>query len=344
MVSLDIFHQDAFSTLEMTSAIEKVPFLPSALGELNIFTPNPIRTTGLIVEERDGQLSLIPTSERGTPPPSERTTEKRQVRYFEAPRLVQGDTIYARELQNIRSFGKESELMQVQEEVARRLTGPTGIVRNIEYTWEHMRLGAIQGQVLDADGSTVVYNWFDEFGITPPTEVGFNLPANTEGSLRPLCNQVVRGVARASKGAFKPNSKVYALCGDQFWDELTNHTDVLKTYYNWQAAQELRQGQAFEAMKFGGIYWFNYRGSDDASTVAVATDRVKFFPVDAPGVFEVAQAPADRFEYVNTPGKPVYIYPIFDRDRNEWWRVEAYSFPLFICKRPEVLWSGRAGA
>lgn len=342
MVSLDIFHQDAFSTIEMTSAIDKVPFLPSALGDLNIFAPTPIRTTALMVEQRDGQLSLIQTSERGAPPNSERTTEVRKARYFEVPRLVQGDTIYARELQNIRAFGTESELMQVQAEVARRLSGPTGIVRNLEYTWEHMRLGAIQGQVLDADGSTVVYNWFDEFGITAPAAVAFNLAANTPDTLRPLCNQVVRGVARASKGAFRPGSKIYGLCDDVFWDKLVNHQDVTKTYYNWQAAQELRQGQAFEALYFGGIYWFNYRGSDDASTIALASGTARFFPVDAPGVFEVAYAPADRFEYVNTPGKPVYVYPIPDRDRNEWWRIEAYSYPLFICKRPEVLWSATA--
>jgi hypothetical protein len=38
------------------------------------------------------------------------------------------------------------------------------------------------------------------------------------------------------------------------------------------------------------------------------------------------------------------VIPIFDRDRNMWWRVEVFSYPLFICKRPETLASGRRGA
>jgi hypothetical protein len=38
------------------------------------------------------------------------------------------------------------------------------------------------------------------------------------------------------------------------------------------------------------------------------------------------------------------VIPIFDRDRNMWWRQEVYSHPLFICTRPEVLMSGRSEA
>jgi Phage major capsid protein E len=47
------------------------------------------------------------------------------------------------------------------------------------------------------------------------------------------------------------------MCGDNFWDALVTHPDVTKTYYNRAAAQELRQGTAFEAMRFGGIDWLN---------------------------------------------------------------------------------------
>jgi hypothetical protein len=75
--------------------------------------------------------------------------------------------------------------MQVQAEVARRLAGPTGLIANVRYTWENMRLGAVQGLLVDADGSTL-YNWFDEFGSSAPAEVDFNLAAGTANSLRPI--------------------------------------------------------------------------------------------------------------------------------------------------------------
>ena len=68
---------------------------------------------------------------------------------------------------------------------------------------------------------------------------------------------------------------------------------------------------------------------------------MKFFPIGAPGVFRRALAPGETFEWVNTRGKPVYVLPIIDRDRNSWWKMEGYSYPLHICTRPEVLQTGR---
>jgi hypothetical protein len=341
---LNVFRNDAFSAVELTTAVERVPYLPTGLGELNIFTDKPIRTTALAVEERNGKLVVIPTSARGAPL-KDRELEKRKARYFETPRLAHGDTIFASELQNIREFGQESVLMQVQAEVARRLAGPTGLTSNMEYTWELHRLGAVQGILLDADGS-VLYNWFDEFGVAQPAEIAFNLNAATpkDGDLRKKCMTVVRAMKRAAQGCWTPSTRVQAICGDEFWDALINHQDVLKTYFNWEAAKELRQDGAFSSMTFGGIDWNNYQGSNDNSTIAVPTDKVKFFPVNAPGVFERALAPGENFEWVNTPGRPISVQPIFDRDRNAWWRQEVYSYPLHICTRPEMLQSGKVGS
>jgi Phage major capsid protein E len=345
MASLDVFRGDMFSTIALTTAVEKVPYKPGALGEMGIFEPDPIRNTTLAIESRQGKLVLVPFSERGQEG-TQRTTEKRKGFFFDIPRLMHDDTITANELQNIRAFGTETELMQIEAEVARRVAGPTGLTSNIEYTWEYQRLAAVQGLCLDADG-TVKFNFFNEFSIAQPAEVPFNLAAGVANSLRPICNNLIRLMSRASQGAFTTSTRVMALCGDSFYDLLVNHPDVIRTYINWAAAADLRdgsQGAAFEAFSFSGITWLNYRGSDDATTIAIATDKAKFFPVGAPGVFKVAYAPGESFEWVNTPGKPMYLMPIFDRDRNAWWKVEAYSYPLHICVRPEVLQSGRAEA
>ena len=238
MASLDIFNQDAFSTVTLTAAVDKYPYNPVGLGSLAIFEDVPIRTTAMVVEQRQGQLVLIPFSDRGEEG-TQRTTEKRQARYFDVPRLRHSDTIYANELQNIRAFGQETELMQVQEEVARRLSGPTGLTSNIEFTWEFQRLAAVQGLCTDYDG-TVKFNWFQEFGITQAAEVGFNLVAGISNSLRPVINALVRTMARKSQGAFTPTTKVYALCGDSFYDLFVNHPDVIRTYTNWNEATEIR--------------------------------------------------------------------------------------------------------
>ena len=352
MATIDVFHADPFTMISLTEAVERNPFRPTGIGALNLFDDRPIRTTALAVEQRQGKLVLIQTTPRGAPA-IERETEERQARYFAVPRLRHGDTIRADEIQGVREFGSETEVMQLQAEVARRLAGPTGLQSNMEYTWEHMRLAAIKGQLLDANGKPI-YDWFSEFGITPNDAVYFALAADAEGTLRPICNQIVRLIARKAQGAFTNTTRVMAVCGDTFWDGLTNHKDVRQTFLNWEQAVALRAGIGlglggsgegmFDAMNFGGIDWFNYRGSDDGSKVAVANDEARFFPRGAPGVFVQAWAPAENFTYVNTLGKPQYVQPIFDTQRNEWWRMELSSYPLFICTRPEVLVTGKAGA
>jgi len=345
MSILNVFRNDAFSEITLTSQVERIPHLPSMLGDYGnrLFTPNPIRTTALAVEERDGVLNVVPMSQRGQPTSSERTTERRKMRYFDVPRIFKGDTIHSHELQNIREFGQETVLMQIQTEVARRLGGPTGITTVLDYTEEFQRLAMVQGLLLDSDGS-VWYNWFDEFEFAAAAEVAFNLDANVEYTLRPIINNLKRSMARSSKGAFTTQTSIVGLCGDSFFDKFVTHVDVEKTYKNWSDASELRKGGAFETFPFGGVEWVNYRGSDDNTEIKIPDDKVKFFPIDAPGVFEKAMAPGESFEWINTPGKERYVVPIFDRDRNSWWRMEAYGYPLYICKRPEVLRTGRQGA
>ena len=342
---LDIFNQDPFKAIALTDAVQRNPYAPAGLGELNLFDPNPIRTSALAIEERTGVLKLIPLSQRGAEG-TQRTTEQRKLRYFEVPRLMHDDTLYASELQGIREFGTESVLMQIETEVARRLSGPTGLLASVEYTKEYMRLGAIQGLMLDPKDGSTLYNWFDEFQITPTAEYAFNLAAGTLNTLRTLCNGIVRQMARKAQGAFVPTTRVFGLCGDVFYDTFVNHPDVVRTFVNWSDATAIRNGDAgaaFKSFEFGGITWMNYRGSDDNTTIKVADDRVKFFPVGAPGIFREAMAPGETVDWVNTPGKPVYVLPIFDVMRRMFWKMEAYAYPLMICTRPEVLLSGRAG-
>ena len=77
MASIDVFHSDPFTMIELTAAVERNPFLPTGIGELGLFTDNPIRTRALAVEQRKGQLTLIPTSPRGAPATSARPRSAR---------------------------------------------------------------------------------------------------------------------------------------------------------------------------------------------------------------------------------------------------------------------------
>ena len=136
------------------------------------------------------------------------------------------------------------------------------------------------------------------------------------------------------------NVRIMALCGDAFWDDLIAHSEVRATYLNYQSAADLRSGSAFQSFYYGGIEWVNYRGTDDGSTVAVGTDKAKFFPVGA-GIFQWVMSPGESFEHIGQMGQMFYSNMVTDKDRNQWADVEVYSYPLPVCTMPAALYRAK---
>lgn len=339
MASMDIFNSSAFSMTSLSGAVRKVGYKPQLLGSLGIFEPMPVRTRTVFVDRQEQTLRLIPSSPVGAPP-KELVVDPRNAVPLKTTRLAEGFTLYAEEVQGIRAFGTETEFQQVQTEYLRRMAA---VRDDMELTHEFHRLGALQGLLLDADGTSVIYNYFTEFGVTEPTVIDFDLdnasPAN--GAIRLKTAALIRSMARSAGGAFTPGTTVHALAGDAFYDALITSAEVEKTYLNWAAAADLRQDRSFGAFTYGGVTWHNYQGTDDNSTVAIDPDEAKFFPVGARDIFKKAMAPAEFGPYVNTLGQDTYAMNIVDRDRQAFTRGELYSYPLYFCQRPDVLRTGK---
>lgn len=344
MPTMDIFSSDAFSTVSLTTAINQLDYKPQLLGRMNLFTPKPVRTPVVAVEMRDQTLSLIQTSPRGAPL-DEQANLKRTVRDFRTVRIAKGDTISADEVQSIRAFGSETELQTVIAEVAER---QARLIDDVELTWEHMRLGAALGVLVDADGSTL-YNWFTEFGVGQAVEIDFDLDAATPkaGALLEKCDQVVTQMRQAAKGAWVAGTRCVGLCGHTFWRQLIAHANIqklweLQTLYGDQTGISSLLGlPGNNLLEFGGITFMRYWGTDDDSTVAVPATECKFFPMGARDAFEIAYAPMESFAFANTRGLPLYSMIVRDRDRDMWARPEVYSYPLPICTRPAMLQRAR---
>lgn len=334
MATMDIFNNSAFSMTALTGAVDKVQYKPQLLGSMNVFEPMPVRTRTFFVDRRDNVMTLIPNSPIGAPP-KELAVNLNNAIPLKSTRLSEGFTLYAEEIQGVRQFGSETELMQVQAEYLRRM----GKVRDdMDLTHENHRLGALQGILLDADGTTVIYNYFTEFGVTAPTAINLHLDVTTT-NINTILRQMVRATSRRAGGLIDPSTTWHALAGDAFYDALISHPMVERTYLNWQAAAELRNsiGAAFGDFSFGGVIWHNYRGTDDNTTVAIDTAEAILFPVGAREVFKKAMAPAEFGPYVNTLGQDTYAMNIPDRDRQAWTRGELYSYPLYFCQRPDAL-------
>ena len=334
MAQIDIFNNDAFGLVEMTGALERIPYRPQLLGELNIFTPKPISTTVFGIENRGNKLSVIQSTPRGAPLP-QLGAEGRRTHFFETVRIAKGDRLNASEIQNVRAFGTQSELMSMQIEVLRR---QTRLRNDAEITLERHRFGALRGVVLDANDD-VLFNWYDLFGIAPPAVIDFELDdedADVRGKLR----NVKRRMQVASQRAWRPGTRVAALAGDNFYDALVNHKQIKETKVNTdRGAAMLEDIEGFSSIETEGITFINYRGVDDGSDISIGTDEVQFFPVGS-DVMEHVMSPGEWFDVVNTPGRQFYALTIPDEKRNAFVDLEVYSYPAMVATRPEMLLRG----
>jgi len=335
MAGMDVFNSNAFSMTSLTGAVEKIDYVPQMLGALGIFDPMPVRTRNIFVDRREGFLTLIPSSPLGAPPDEMRLDDRDAVP-LRTTRLAKGFTMYAHEIEGIRAFGSESEFMQVQAEYLRRMAR---VRTDMELTHEYHRLGALQGLLLDADGTSVIYDYFTEFNTTRPAVIDFNLDTSTT-NVRQILTDLVRSLVRGSGGAVTSVAQIHCLAGDAFYDALIDHPTIRTTYLNYVAASELRTATAFGDFVYAGVTFHNYRGTNDNAAVAIKTDEAKFFPVGAPDVFKKAMAPAEFGPFINTPGQDTYAINIRDLDRAAWSRGEIYSYPLYFCQRPGALRTG----
>ena len=93
-------------------------------------------------------LALVPAGERGTSGLIVGAS-KRTLIPFNTVHLPERFTIKADEIQGIRAFGTRTELQSVQDVVNKRLAKAR---RQLDATHEFQRMGALNGQVLDAAG------------------------------------------------------------------------------------------------------------------------------------------------------------------------------------------------
>ena len=237
------FESDIFSMASLTESINILPNNYGKLEAMNLFPQKSVRTRNIAVEEMNGVLNLLPTQIPGGSA-TVGTRGKRKMRSFTIPHIPHDDVVLPEEVQGIRSFGSETEL----QAMANVITDHLQSMRNKHaITLEHLRMGALKGSILDADGSTL-YNLYDEFEITPKT-INFALgTANTD--VKKKCLEVLRHIEDNLCGEFMTG--VHCLVSPEFFDALTSHSKVKEAYERWQEGAALRDDMR-SGFTFGGI-------------------------------------------------------------------------------------------
>lgn len=336
MTMLNIFDDDAFSLMSMTARVNDLPEVPTLLGSLGIFEEQGVSTITVAVESQDETLSLVGTSPRGGIG-EQVGGETRKLRDFRIPHFQRNDSVMADEVQGVRAFGTENITQTLMDRVEQKMARHT---RSLDFTMENLRMGALSGIIYDKDGTTVLYNLFNEFGITAPADVDFVLGTSTT-DVRGKCRDVHDSIEDALEG--QNPSRIYGLAGDTFFHKLVTHSKVEDTYKNWEASVALRSDPRLP-FEFGGISWIRYHTKPKAysaksSVNMIADSTVRFIASGVPELFITRYAPAEYEETVNTMGLPRYAkqYPRLDGKGRE---LEVSMNALCLCTRPNALQAG----
>ncbi|MCP3970521.1 MAG: major capsid protein [Rhodobacteraceae bacterium] len=345
MAHMDIFTNSAFNTRELSVAVNIVPNQWGDIGQLGLFTPRPLRQTAFSVEMKNGVITLITSSQRGTPLPGNRRA-KRSLKSFNTSRFGLSSQITADDIDGIRAFGQESELKQVLGEVADRQEETRG---SIDITREFLRAGALQGVVRDADG-TVLLDLFSEFGVTQ-REVDFTLGSAT--GFDAGCAAVTRHIKTELKGDVMRG--VGALVTPTAWDKLMSNAEFKEAYKffeNTNGQNPLREDIGWGRMfAHKGIAWMEYLASGDVpqedgsvvSTDFIPDGDMRFFPLGTRNTFFDHNAPADYMSTVGQPGTPFYSTVIPDPSKEpRFVDVEVQMNTMEMCIRPAVLVRGHS--
>ena len=324
------FDNPSFSMSALTAAINILPNNYGLMESMGLFPAKPVRFRSVVVEEKNGILTLLPTMPVGSPGTVGKRG-KRKLRSFAIPHIPHDDVVLPEEVQGIRAFGSETEVQTVAAVMAEHLQ----TMRNKHaITLEHLRIGALKGIILDADGSEI-YNLFDLFDITPKV-VNFQL-SNAATDVKKKCLDLKRYLEKNLKG--ERMNGVHCLVSEEFFDALTSHDNVKAAYDRWQDGLALRSDLR-SGFTFAGITFEEYSGEasdgDDNVHRFIAAGEGHAFPLGTVDTFATYFAPADFNETANTLGQPLYAKQEprkFERGTD----IHTQSNPLPMCHRPAVL-------
>ena len=298
MATLDIFDNDAFGVTSLSSTITDLPDVPTKLGDKGLFSEEGISTTTFMLERQGSSIKVLPTAPRGgvREPVALGPRKLLPLSLFHIPASW---SVLADEVQGIRSYGSETEVDQVSKLVERKLAV---VKSSMDLTHEYQRVGALKGQVLDADGSLLL-DIYAAFGMTQQL-MPWNIATASAGDPKGSC-VALKQMIQAKLGG-RTFSKIRVICSLGFFTKLVSNTAMQKAFelFNQNAFARTDQvhGGDFE---FAGVVFEIYSGGTDAGDF-IPDGFAYAYPEGVTGMFQTKFAPADYMETVNTIGLPFY--------------------------------------
>jgi hypothetical protein len=325
------FDAGGYSLAEMTQAINILPNLYTRLGQIGLFRFEGVTQRSIVIEQREGVLSLLPSVPLGAPA-TVGTREQRSMRSFALPWIPHDDVILPADIQGMPALGLSDAADPLVEVMNRKLTL---MRRKHAQTREYMEMNALRGIVKDGAGTTL-YNYFTEFGIEQ-ISVDFvfgTAGTNVQGKVR----TVLRGIEDNLLG--ETMTTAHALVSSEFFEKLISHpkTEEAYKFFSATGGQPLREDMR-RAFPFSGILFEEYPGSATLSTGTterfIPPGEGIAFPTGTFDTFTTYGGPANLLEAANTIGLPLYARQYLDA-KGRWIDLMTEASILPVNKRPRL--------
>lgn len=300
---------NGFSVVDWTEEVNIVPNQWGLIGQLGIFTEEPVAEHVVIFEEIIKDGALIVDRVRGDRSNVGKDAQ-RKMHSFNIPHFPMEDAIYPQDIQGKRAYGSPSEAETLDLVRARKLAR---IRQNHAWTLEFARAQAITTGTVYAPSGTVSQDWYQEMTQTArPAAVDFLLGTDTT-DISGMIEQVLAAI-QDNSGSVNYTS-VIALCGTTFFQKLITHATIKQAYQFYTSTQEpLRRRLSSDGSATGmrrtfehmGVTFIEMRDNYVGQRLIPATEA--YFVPTGTEFFKTYFSPANRFGLVNTLGEQVYVF------------------------------------
>lgn len=323
---MPLSNDKTFGVRALSEAINLLPQHPTIVRTMGLFKPSYLATTYVEVEYQDGRISLVEAKKRGLPG-EPLDNKQRHTRTFNMLHLPVDDVVRADDVQNLRAFGSNDKATAVVDVVNDKLADAKN---DIEYTREHLMLGALLGKILNKDGATL-FDLYQEFGIarkvhnwalgTATTKVGLQIDKTKTAQAKLQQGEAVNGYM--------------VLASPEFMQALVYHDNIEEIYLRYQEAQTYRQGETHISFEHKGVKFVQYDHAFESGEKIPAGEAI-WLPLGTRNTFREFFAPADMNSTVNTKALAYYA----SREKlthDKGWSLHAQSNPLPLVLRPELV-------
>lgn len=345
ITAADIDAAFPYTSVEITEAINEINRTYGKVNAMGVFKRENIGSTIVRLTINNGELVILPVTERGGPATNDENDGSKTL-FVECAHIPHKGTISPDDIQNFMDIiARQPVKRTVESEVAKKLARHR---LKHDQTLEFMEMSTIKGVWRDGRGRTVM-DWYEFFGVSKK-QIFFDLDnANVDlvSKTDELSNHIY------DKLTDDVSDGVAVLVSREFFNKLIQHPKYEKYYdktdamnrlanmpYNIQGGARGRrtifQGVIFEEYNAQVTRWDRNGGGERNTERMVSANLGHAIPLGTQDTFLTFFGSPYSVVGANDDGQDIYVTRK-DLDHEEGVELKSQSNPMVICKRPQVL-------